>query len=439
LLIFLKSAILKLGDKMDLVVVLIVFTITYFLIITGKFKRSTVAFSAGMAILLFKIISNYSAEKIGFYVDFNTLGILMGMMIIVGILKSTGFFEYVAIYIVKFSRGNVRILFFFFMITIAFFSALLDNVTTILLFSPIIFLVSDSLEISPKPYIILTVLFANIGGTATIIGDPPNILIGSASSFGFIDFVIYLGPLVAIITFISLLFSDRKYFKPVAKKSDSLKKFSNADPKKAIKSEKELKKALFVFVLVIFGFLTHDVFNYDASIIALSGAAFLMLISNKNFAEITKEIEWDTIFFFVGLFIISFSLQEVGISSFLSGVLGNLSSTPILLYLTIIWITAIAGSFIGAVPVVTIMIPIIQTLIISYNVSPEIWWSLSIGACFGGSGAITGAASNMVGVGLLEQHTNERFGYINYMKYSLPITLLSLIIGSIYTVIMTIL
>ncbi len=434
-----KSAILTFGDVMGLIVVLSVFTITYFLIITGKFKRSTVAFSAGMLILLLKIISDYSIEKIGIYVDFNTLGILMGMMIIVGILKSTGFFEYVAIYIVKFSKGNVRLLFFFFMIAIAFFSALLDNVTTILLFSPIIFLVSDSLGISPTPYIILTVLFANIGGTATIIGDPPNILIGSSSSFGFIDFVLYLGPLVIVTALVSLIYSDRKYFKPVAKKSESLKRLSNADPKKAIKSKKELKKSLFVFVLVIFGFLTHEVFHYDASIIALSGAALLMLISNKNFEEITKEIEWDTIFFFIGLFIISFSLQEVGVSSFLSGLLGNLSSNLILLYITIIWITAIVGSFIGAVPIVTIMLPIVQTLIVKYGVSPDIWWALSIGSCFGGSGTITGAASNMVGIGLVEQHTHERFGYINYMKYSLPITLLSLIIGSIYMVVISIL
>ena len=387
-----------------------------------------------MLIILSRVIQEFHTSKIGEYIDFNTIGILIGMMIVVGILRTTGFFEYVAVNVVRLARGNVRLLFVGFMLTIALFSAFLDNVTTILLFAPIIFLVADSMNVSPTPFIIASVLAANIGGTATMIGDPPNILIGSASGFGFFNFMTSVGPIALLGLLAALLYLDKTIFSRYAKNSEGLVKLAKLDPSKTIKSRKELYKALGVFCGVIVGFLLHETLDYEAATIALAGAAVALLISGKDFAELAHDIEWDTIFFFIGLFMLSYALQAVGISDVISGILAGFATNRVLLYVTVLWIAAIAGGFIGAVPTVTVMIPIISSLVSVYGVPSEIWWTLSIGACFGGSMSITGAAANMVGAGLVEKHTRTKFGYYEYLKASMPLTMITLVIGTVYIV-----
>lgn len=414
--------------------VLVVFCLTYYLIISGKYKRSTVAFAAGMLIILSRVIQEFHTSKIGEYIDFNTIGILIGMMIVVGILRTTGFFEFVAVNVVRITKGNVRLMFAGFMFTIALFSAFLDNVTTILLFAPIIFLVADSMNVSPTPFIMASVLCANIGGTATMIGDPPNILIGSASGFGFFNFITSVGPVALVALVAGIIYLDRKIFSKYSKNSAGLSKLAKLDASKTIKSKKELYKALGVFCGVIIGFLLHETLDYEAATIALAGAAVALLISGKDFSELAHDIEWDTIFFFIGLFMLSYALQAVGISDVISSVLAGLAAKKILLFITVLWIAAVAGGFIGAVPTVTVMLPIIGSLVRVHGISPDIWWALSVGACFGGSMSITGAAANMVGVGLVEKHTRKKFGYYEYLKAAMPLTLVTLIIGTIYII-----
>jgi len=412
--------------------VLVVFVLAYILIISGKFNRSTVAFAAGIIILLSKVIPNFDMKEIGFLVDFNTIGILIGMMIVVGTLRTTGFFEFVAVHVVRISKGNVRALLVFFMVTIALFSAFLDNVTTILLFAPIIFLVADSLEVSPRNFLLAGVLAANVGGTATLIGDPPNILVGSASGFGFMDFVRIDGPITLIALLITVVFLDRRVFKSYRLMGDKLQRLASMDPNKAIVSKSSLYKSLTVFFGIIAGFLLHDLIGVEPSLIALGGAAAAMILSGKSFSSLSEDIEWDTIFFFMGLFVLASALQQVGITSSISDLLGSLSGNRIILFLTLYWLSALMSGFIGAVPAVTFMIPVIEGMTAKYGVPMDVWWVISISACFGGSFSIAGAAANMVGVGLIEKHSREKLSYSDFLKFSMPLTIMTLAAGTAY-------
>ncbi len=417
---------------MQWVFVLVVFISAYYLIISGKFNRSTVAFAAGILILLSKVIPDFDMKELGYLVDFNTISILIGMMIVVGTLRTTGFFEFVAVHVVRFSKGNVRALLTFFVVTIALFSAFLDNVTTILLFAPIIFLVADALEVSPRTFILAGVLAANIGGTATLIGDPPNILIGSASGFGFMDFIRIDGPITLFALIIALIYLDRHVFKDYREMGEKLQRLANMDPKKAIVSMSAFYKSLAVFFATIVGFLLHGLIGVEPSLIALAGAAAAMILNGKSFSHLSEDIEWDTIFFFMGLFVLAFALQEVGITSVISDLLGSLSGNKILLFLTLYWLSAIMSGFIGAVPAVTFMIPVIQGMTTKFGVPADIWWVISISACLGGSFSIAGAAANMVGVGLIEKHSKERLTYGDFLRFSMPLTLITLVAGTLY-------
>ncbi|MBO8165709.1 MAG: ArsB/NhaD family transporter [Kosmotoga sp.] len=420
---------------MERLFVIVVFLITYYLIIRGKLKRSIVAFSAGMLIVMARVIEDFKTSNVGTYVDFNTIGLLIGMMIVVAILRGTGFFEYVAIGVVKLSRGNLCLLFGSFIAVTALFSAFLDNVTTILLFSPILFLISDSLDLNPSPLIFSLVLAANFGGTATMIGDPPNILIGSASGEGFLSFIYQLAPIVIVVLLFYGIFFNKKYISNIEVQKSKLKHLMNLDMSKIITSKKELVKSISVFLAVIIAFILHEQLDYEAATIALTGAAAAMLLSGRDFSELAGDIEWDTIFFFIGLFMLSYGLKAVGITDLVSNVIARAYTNEILLYTLVLWLTAIVGGFIGAVPVVTVMIPIIKTLIAVHGVPADIWWVLSIGACFGGSATMTGAAANMVGTALLERHTRKATGFREYLRFAFFPTVMSLIMGNIYIIV----
>ncbi|RAM58894.1 citrate transporter, partial [Mesotoga sp. SC_4PWL113PWK15] len=318
------------------------------------------------------------------------------------------------------------------MVTIALFSAFLDNVTTILLFAPIIFLVADSLEVSPRNFLLAGVLAANVGGTATLIGDPPNILVGSASGFGFMDFIRIDGPITLIALLITVVFLDRRVFKSYRLMGDKLQRLASMDPNKAIVSKSSLYKSLTVFFGIIAGFLLHDLIGVEPSLIALGGAAAAMILSGKSFSSLSEDIEWDTIFFFMGLFVLASALQQVGITSSISDLLGSLSGNRIILFLTLYWLSALMSGFIGAVPAVTFMIPVIEGMTAKYGVPMDVWWVISISACFGGSFSIAGAAANMVGVGLIEKHSREKLSYSDFLKFSMPLTIMTLAAGTAY-------
>ncbi len=412
--------------------VIAVFTAAYALIIIGKFKRSIVAFSAGMLLVFAKVFSDYDFERLGELIDFNTLGLLIGMMVIAGVLGGTGFFQYFSIKVIRLSGGRTRLLLCALLLSVGVFSALLDKVTTIILFAPILFLVADTLGKSPVSIMFASIMAANIGGTATLIGAPSNILIGSAAGLGFVDFVVATGPIALIALVIFAFYADKRIYQSLADVKTELKELPGMDPSKAIHSKKDLKICLSVFVAVLIGFSLHGVLGYEPSVIALGGAAAVLLLTGKNFSELASDIEWDTLLFFIGLFLLSSALNVVGIADVLSRGLSALAAYEGLFYILLLWITAGLAAIFGAVPTVAVLIPIMRTVTMNYGIPVDIWWAVSIGACFGGGATITGEATNMVGLGLMEKYMKTTVTYFEFLKFSLVPTLMLLTAATVY-------
>lgn len=422
---------------MDLVIswesvfVFSVFIFTYFMFISGRVRSSLIAFSMGLLVLLSKVIEGFNLQDIGKVIDFNTIGLLIGMMIIVGVMKTTGIFQYVAIKVVKFVKADFKLIFVFFSITIFIFSAFLDNVTTILLFSPLVFLITDALGIDPTIFMFMVMFSANMGGAATLVGDPPNILVGSASKEGFLSFIEYMGPVALLILIITLSFYVsifKDYFKV---NKEKLTSFLTMDPKKAITDNRLFIASLIVFFGVIIGFALHEIMDYEMALIALFGASVILIISDESFEEVSSSIEWDTIFFFIGLFTLAYAMEEVGIIKMLSDSILKFSNHPLILGILIIWFSGIISAFIGAVPTVVVMVPIVRVLV-SSGLPRDLWWALAMGASFGGNGTITGTAANMIVSGLLEKHLNIKGIYLRFIKHGFPVMLMSLLISSFY-------
>ncbi|WGS63995.1 ArsB/NhaD family transporter [Marinitoga aeolica] len=414
------------------IIALIIFFFTYYLIIFGKGNKAVIAFSMGLLISLVKVSETLRVSNVGDFIDFNTLGILLGMMIVVGILKTTGLFQAIAIYIVRKSKGNVISIFIFTMLAVATLSSFLDNVTTLILFSPVIIYICQEMEIKPETFLFPMIFSANIGGTATMIGDPPNILVGSASGTSFLEFLLIMSIPSLIALFLSIIYflSIHKELKVIEKKKlDNLMK---ADPKKAIVDYALLKKGLLVFGLVILGFFIHEYLDYEAALIALTGGAVMLMISKKDFDEISGEVEWDTLFFFVGLFAIVKALEDVHVIEDVTNLIYNFTSHPYVLLIIVLWGAGLLAAFMGAVPVVTIFIPIVRALMGTFPHSELLWWALALGASFGGNGTISGAASNMVIVGMIESNFNRKIKFFDFMKLGMKIAILGLLLSSLY-------
>jgi len=356
------------------------------------------------------------------------------MMILVGILKTTGLFQYVAALIVKKSKGKMFVIYLALLGAVAFFSSVLDNVTTILLFAPVVFLITDTAGIDPIPMIFSMIFAANIGGMATIVGDPPNILVGSAAGVSFVEF-----SKIMVIPSLLMLVSTTFYLSfryPSIKKvpQEKLTRLMEIEPSKAIINRSLFIKGIIVFCFVILGFTTHALFHYEASLIAFGGAVVMMIISKTSFDKISPEIEWNTIFFFIGLFMLAKALEDVGIIGAVADWLYNMNANPLMLILMILWISAALGGFIGAVPVVTVFIPIIHKLLPLMPEAGDMWWALALGACIGGNLTISGAAANMVAVGLIENTLKKKISFMMFMKEGLVITSIGLTIATMYLV-----
>ncbi|MDN5324875.1 MAG: hypothetical protein PWP02_585 [Thermosipho sp. (in: thermotogales)] len=408
---------------------IILFLVAYYFIIFKKEKASVTTFLIGLMIGLLKI-GNVKIENASEFIDFNTISLLIGMMIIVSVLKSTGFFQFVAVKIVKFSKSNIYKLLFLLYTIIFIFSAFLDNVTTIILFTPIILLISDSAEIDPKPIMFLAIISSNIGGLSTVIGDPPNILIGSTAKISFIEFLANMF-LPSVIAFFIITLYIIKTLKFSTQINSKLKDFIQIEANTLITDRKLLKRSIITFILVIIGFILHEYVDYELSLIALTGAAFLLLLSNKNFETISRDIEWDTIFFFIGLFSITYSLEVIGLNNFIANQFlhSNLSEVSIVLLLFII--SFFLSGFVGAVPSTMILIPVIQKLVIN-GLSHNLWWSIALGAGFGGNLTPVGAASNIVGLSLLEKHQQKHINFLHYIKTTAVPLSFSFVIAIIY-------
>ena len=407
-----------------------IFAIAYAIIISEKIHRTVIALIGASLMIILGVISQEQAIE---GVDFNTLGLLIGMMVIVDIAKHSGVFQYVAIWAAKAGKGSPMPIFILLGIITAVFSALLDNVTTVLLMTPVAFVIANNLKLNPKPYLFGPILLSNIGGAATLIGDPPNILIGSAAGLSFNDFIFNMAPasvLIAVATLLILFFWYRKEFVATDESKKAIMRF---EPSEAITDKKLLIKSLIVIGLVLFGFFTHGFTHLEAATIALAGAALLLLLTFNEPDHHLQNAEWTTIFFFIGLFVLVVGLEQVGAIYFLAQKLfmiteGNLTMTTIF----ILWGSAFFSSVVDNIPFVATMIPLVKDIgTISGLALAPLWWALTLGADIGGNATIVGASANLVVSGMAEKE-GHKIGFVEYMKVALPLTVVAMVISTIY-------
>ncbi|MED1950824.1 ArsB/NhaD family transporter [Brevibacillus centrosporus] len=409
-----------------------IFLVTYAFIISEKLHRTIVAMSGGILMVLFGIVSQEQAIH---HIDFNTLGLLIGMMILVAVTAQTGVFKYVAIRAAKAAKGKpIRILVYLSIIT-AVASAFLDNVTTVLLIVPVTFSIARQLQLNPIPFLITEIIASNAGGTATLIGDPPNIMIGSAvPELDFMAFMINLAPVVFVIMAVTVLCFVFIYRKQLVTSPELSAKIMQMNERDEITDTLLLKKSLTVMALTIIGFMLHGAFHLESATIALTGAFLLLLLTGEHYLEdAISKVEWNTIFFFIGLFVLVSGLVETGVIAKLAGEAINLTGgDPLHTSLLILWLSAIASAFVDNIPFVATMIPMIKEMgaLGITNLEP-LWWSLALGACLGGNGTLIGASANVIVAGLASKE-GYNISFMGFLKVAFPLMLLSIVISHLY-------
>lgn len=407
-----------------LVIGVVFFVLLFVLISLEVVNKTILAILGAVLFIATGIINEHAAYA---EIDWNVIFLLIGMMVIVGITKGSGLFQYIAIKSAKIVNGDpVKILILFSLIT-ALLSALLDNVTTVLILTPVIILISVEMGLSPVPYIISSTLASNIGGMATLIGDPPNIMIGSAARLGFHDFLINLGPLVLILLVVHSVTIYLLFRKKLNVSMERRARIMEFDENASISDKALLIKSLAVMALVLIMFLLHGVTGLEPSTIALGGAALLMLlVGGEEVEEFFHEVEWSTIFFFIGLFIMVGGLVELGVINYLAVKYLQLTKGNVLLTAeSIIWVSGFLSAFLDNIPYVATMIPLVENLgehIGQIAVQP-VWWSLAIGACLGGNGTLIGASANVVSAGI-SSRSGYKISFMDFTRYGMILSLI---------------
>jgi Na+/H+ antiporter NhaD/arsenite permease-like protein len=424
----------------------VIFVAAYALIASERVHKTTAALSGAALMLLTGILTQEEAfhgREHVHGVDWNTILLLIGMMTIVAITKETGVFEWIAIKSAKIARGQPMAIIALTSLVTAVLSALLDNVTTVLLVAPVIIVVCRTLETDPVPFLICCILASNIGGTATLIGDPPNIMIASVASLTFLDFLKINGPII-IVVFIVYLAVLRCALGPRLKVSEECRlRVLEFDESKTIHDPKLLVRCLAVIGLTLTGFMVHGTLELEPATIALTGAALLLLLYGKSPTKILEEVEWPTIFFFMGLFIMVSGLVKVGVVRLLASGALDLTGghTPTMTHL-IMWLSAIASGIVDNIPFVATMNSLVVDVAESMTGEtgraalhdPSIvplWWALSLGACLGGNMTLVGASANVVVAGIAAG-AGHHISFVRFLKYGVPITLITVAICTAY-------
>lgn len=412
---------------------LLIFLASYGLIISEKIHRTIVALIGAAVIIIVGIFLQFYDQHAAINaIDFNTIGLLIGMMIIVEIMKHTGLFQYVAIKGAKKVKGRPWPIMVIFAVITAIFSALLDNVTTVLLLVPITIVICDNLHVNPKPFLLVVIFSSNIGGTATLIGDPPNILIGSAAGLSFMDFVKNLAPIVLVMFLAVIPFFYWRYKKRIQTEQKYMDNIMRLNEKESIKDKKLLTKSLIVLGIVILGFIFHGALGLEAATIAIFGAGLLLLLENENLEKALHGVEWTTIFFFVGLFVLVGGLENTGVLSWIAEKIIELTQGDLAITSTLIlWGSAFLSAFVDNIPFVATMIPLIQDMGTTFSNLNPLWWSLALGACLGGNGALVGASANLVVAGMSEK-AGYKISFVEFLKTGLIIMIITVAISNIY-------
>ncbi|MEJ6760762.1 MAG: ArsB/NhaD family transporter [Candidatus Planktophila sp.] len=412
-----------------------VFVVAYILIATEKFNR--VAIVCGGAAMM--AIIGATDTKSAFYshetgIDWDVIFLLLGMMIIVGVIHKTGLFEFLAIKSIQFGKGEPKRAFVYILLLVAVASALLDNVTTILLAVPMTFVIASHLKVNPVPFILGEVFISNIGGAATLIGDPPNIIIASKANLEFNDFLVNMAPIVLVVIVFIVPFLVWSFRKELVNTEEDRSAIQHLDAKSFITNKVLMKKSLFVLLLVVINFTAHSLTHFEPALVALLGAGLLVLISNLKPADFAMDVEWGTLVFFAGLFIMVGALVKVGalaeFSNLISDAVGDNAAVA---GTAILFVSAIVSGIVDNIPYVASMIPVVTQLTESITTinNDGLWWSLALGADFGGNLTIVGASANVVAIGLA--HANGvKISFWHFAKYGVPVTIISTLISFPY-------
>ena len=357
------------------------------------------------------------------------------MMMFVAVVKHSGIFEYLAVKSAKITKGDPWKMMIVFIIITAVLSALLDNVTTVLLVGPMTFAITKAMDLNPVPYIMTQILASNIGGTATLIGDPPNIMIGSATGLSFVDFLANDG-LIIIVVMIATIFAFKLiYKKQLIATPEAMKAVMDMDEKALIKDKSLLIKSIVMIVLIVAGFSLHGVLHMESSIIALSGAVIMMIIGKQNVESIVEDVEWPTIIFFTALFIVVGGMVETGVIDKLADIIMNATGgKAVMTMMIILWVSALLSATLDNIPFVATMIPLIHSMGESGMDVMPLWWALSLGACLGGNGTLIGASANVVLSGISGRNGHP-ITYMQFLKIGFPMMVLSVAICSVYMLI----
>ena len=411
----------------------VIFAGTYVLIASERVHRVAAALGGAALMLICGFTDGataYHSTEAG--IDWNVIFLLLGMMIIVGVLRRTGVFEYLAIFAVKRARGRPYLVLAAFVVITALASALLDNVTTVLLIAPVTFLVCDRLALNPVPYLIAEVLASNIGGTSTLIGDPPNIIIGSKGGLSFNDFVLNLAPFIAILLVVFVAVCRVMFRGAFHTHAGRVAEVMALSEREAISDGRLLAQGLGVLALVLAGFVLHTTLHVMPSVVAMLGAGLLVLISRVSTTQALADVEWETLVFFTGLFVMVGALVKVGVIKVIAGALANVTGgDPLLTMLVVLVGSALLSAVVDNIPFVATMAPIVADLAAGDGSSHVLWWALALGADLGGNATAVGASANVVVIGLAKRNGTE-ISFWHFTRYGSVIAAISVLMAAPY-------
>jgi len=411
------------------VVAVVIFVTALALIAVEWVHRTKVALAGAALMVLVGIIDQDGAIE---SVDWATLGLLAGMMVIVGLTEPTGVFTFLALRVAQISRGRPVALVFLLALVTGVLSAFLDNLTAILLVVPITLLIADLLRISPIPLVLVEIMASNIGGTATLIGDPPNIMIGTArSELSFLDFIVNLAPvaivtLFAVTTGLALVYRRRLRVDP-----ERAREVAALDAARDMREAKNVKRTLAVLLGTILAFFLHSLLHVEPAVVALTGATVMLLVAADDVEGALERIEWSTLFFFLGLFVMVGGLEQQGIIDRIAELLADVSGgSPRAEGLIVLWGAAAGSAAVDNIPFTAAMIPVVDSLQ-GDDFDDGLWWALALGACFGGNATMIAAAANVAASGILDR-AGQPISFLRFLAVGVPVTLVSLVIATAY-------
>lgn len=422
---------------------IIIFAVTYFFIASEKVNKTIAAILGASGVLLLGLVSFEDAIAA---VDFNVVFLLVGMMTSVYILSRTGFFEWVAVGVAKFAKGDPWLIMVLLLTVTAILSAFLDNVTTIIMLVPVTILIMQILEVSPVPFVIMEAIVSNIGGTATLIGDPPNIIIGSQAGLSFNSFLAHLGPVVVIV-FLAFMATVFLLFRKKFNVSDEVKaRLKDAIPHLAIVDKAMMIRSLIVFGLIFAGFFLHNLLGIEPGVIALGGSMLMLLVCKSESEDALMSVEWGVVFFFIGMFMMIGALEANGVMEWIGyHIIHFAGKNLFLVCLVVLWGSAIFSALLDNIPFVITMVPLVRHFVVYFSqvsgisdpalvqaqIAQPLWWSLALGACLGGNGTVIGASANIV-MARISEKNKYPITFTHFLKYGFGFMVQSMVICTVY-------